>query len=91
MLDEAQLKEETVFLWNNLKLRQKLDAVKMPAAQRKAKRPDVTDVYFKSHKLSLLLKWCQAVCAYYGVQVSRMNFERTSFSYIYSISQLQLI
>lgn len=81
MLDEARLKEETVFLWKNLKLRQKLDAVKIPA-QKKTKRPDVTDVYFKSHKLSLLLKWCQAVCAYYGVQVSRMNFERTSFAKI---------
>ncbi|PIK43592.1 putative abnormal spindle-like microcephaly-associated protein-like isoform X1 [Apostichopus japonicus] len=46
MLDEAQLKEETVFLWNNLKLRQKLDAVKMPA-QKKTKRPDVTDVYLR--------------------------------------------
>ena len=28
------------------------------------------DVYFKSPVLSLLLKWCQAVCGYYDMKVS---------------------
>ena len=39
----------------------------LPRERRESMEPDV---YFKSPVLSLLLKWCQAVCGYYDMKVS---------------------
>ena len=37
-------------------------------------------IFFKSPSISLLLQWCQAVCAIYGVTVSFfMNYEGSVF------------
>ena len=38
----------------------------LPRNRRESLTPDL---YFTSPRLSLLLKWCRAVCAYYNMKV----------------------
>lgn len=33
------------------------------------------EIYFKSEKLSLLLKWCKIICAHYDVKVYIIYFK----------------
>ena len=48
------------------------DTSGLPRERRQSMEPDV---YFKSPILSLLLKWCQAVCGYYDMKVGIMKIE----------------
>jgi predicted mannosyl-3-phosphoglycerate phosphatase (HAD superfamily) len=74
LINEKQLREEIEFLQNNFRIKRDLAAVDDGDCSRYLGLPRDQDavqpeVYFRSERLTLLLKWCKAVCAYYGVQV----------------------
>ncbi|XP_014667741.1 PREDICTED: abnormal spindle-like microcephaly-associated protein homolog [Priapulus caudatus] len=80
MIDTAKLQKEICFLKENMAVRSAMaslvasttgvsDTLGMPRQHV----TDETDLYFTSKKLSLLLKWCQAVCAYYDVTVENFT------------------
>ena len=80
MLNEKQIKEEIAFLKKNRKLQRDLNAIEMTSNDmlgltRERKDSIEPNVYFKSQRLSLLLKWCQAVCHFYNLQVNTKQIQ----------------
>ena len=63
VVNEQQLKDEIAFL---RKYHFQRNAIKEDAI---VEHND--DIYRKSEKLSLLLKWCRSVCLLFGVKVRR--------------------
>ncbi|XP_022094618.1 abnormal spindle-like microcephaly-associated protein homolog [Acanthaster planci] len=81
LLNEQQLKEEIAIHRKNLRLRKDLNALAtlpltdtlmlgMGDNRRDSNEPNM---YFKSSRLSLLLKWCQVVCSFYGLKVENFT------------------
>ncbi|XP_077986991.1 abnormal spindle-like microcephaly-associated protein homolog [Glandiceps talaboti] len=75
-LNAEKVKEETAFLRKNLILQKKLAAVALlDTVQPKDEERRTSDpgLYFKSERLNLLLQWCKAVCAYYGMKIENFT------------------
>ncbi|XP_038063476.1 abnormal spindle-like microcephaly-associated protein homolog [Patiria miniata] len=81
LLNEQQLQEEIAFLRKNLRLQKHLDALStLPLMDTLAigvgngrRDSNEPNVYFKSSRLSLLLKWSQVVCSFYGLKVENFT------------------
>ncbi|XP_064648823.1 abnormal spindle-like microcephaly-associated protein homolog [Lineus longissimus] len=78
LIDERQLREEIAFLQNNFRIQRDLAKVSDDLESRYLGLPRDQDaaeqeLYFRSERLNLLLKWCKAVCAYYGVSVENFT------------------
>ena len=75
LINEEQLKDEINFLQKHKKLQARLVAAlkfedpEMLGLARGRRESMEEDIYFKSERLSLLLKWCRIVCSYYGMKV----------------------
>ena len=66
-----QLQEEIDFLEENLRVKTQLHALMCDEldVSRKSLSGGDPELYKSSPTLCLLLKWCKAVCAYYGMKV----------------------
>ena len=76
LLEVDKLKEEVAYLTKRLKVYKEFSALESNSQEHDflgLNRRDSLDkedsLYFKSDKLSLLLKWCKSVCAHYDVKV----------------------
>jgi len=80
LIEVDKLKEEVAYLSKRLRIHKETSALKSNDQQHflglnrrdSLEREDA--LYFKSDKLSLLLKWCKSVCAHYDVKVSMIDF-----------------
>ena len=78
MINEEHLKEEIAYLQKHKKVHSQLVAAlkwensEMLGLARDRRESLEEDVYFKSERLSLLLKWCKIVCSYYGMKVCKI-------------------
>ncbi|XP_070581728.1 abnormal spindle-like microcephaly-associated protein homolog [Ptychodera flava] len=75
-LNSEKLKEEISFLKKNLLIQKKLAAVTLFAPLKETsdeRRTSDPGLYFKSERLSLLLDWCKAVCAYYDLKIENFT------------------
>ncbi|XP_013394208.1 abnormal spindle-like microcephaly-associated protein homolog [Lingula anatina] len=78
LLNLDQLREEVDFLKKTLCVKTHLTAVlnyeNDLGLERGGRRESMEpDLYFKSNGLSLLLKWCKAVCAFYNLKVENFT------------------
>ncbi|XP_006822558.1 uncharacterized protein LOC100313557 [Saccoglossus kowalevskii] len=74
-LNENQIQEEVTFLKKNLRTRRQLQLLLLNETHvvSDEKRLSEPGLYYKSHKLSLLLEWSKAVCAYYNLKVENFT------------------
>ncbi|KAK3735717.1 hypothetical protein QZH41_010154 [Actinostola sp. cb2023] len=76
VLSENQLLQEISFLEQNHDLQDRLNTIDgstilgLPRSKRESLE---SDIYFKSRRLSLLLKWCKLVCKTYGLKVENFT------------------
>ena len=71
VLDITKLKDEVDYLTKNVQLRKEMISLHKDEGFLGISRRESLDddIYFKSEKLSLLLKWCKMICAHYDVKV----------------------
>lgn len=72
LLEVDKLREEVDYLSKRLKLHHQTIAMSTCndlGLDRRDSLDKEDSMYFKSDKLSLLLRWCKSVCAHYDVKV----------------------
>ena len=85
LINEQHLKDEIAYLQKHKKVHTQLVAalkcenLEMLGLARDRRESMDEDVYFKSERLSLLLKWCKIICSYYGMKVCVVEAGMTTF------------
>lgn len=76
LLDPEKIKEEIIYLKKTLQLRNEMmlhDPMSKDLLGLNRRDSSENEIYFKSEKLSLLLKWCKIICAHYDVKIENFT------------------